>query len=116
MELSSAARREAGIWETQVGDPLAHRQQGVRDCASAQRLAGFAGFSAQAQGEDEQVAELDFRVLHGGERWAKTEGATEVGPITEDLVSGFGSFARVGFRGDLMSKAEVSLEDISGER
>ena len=48
----------AGIWCTQVGDPLAHCQEGVRHCASADRATGLA-VGAIAHSEDEEVGEPD---------------------------------------------------------
>jgi hypothetical protein len=107
----------SGILSTQCGDALAHGQEDRRHRIRSDRFAG-AGIdsSAQSDGVDEEVAELGLIVPD------VTEGAglvlavlkAEVAPILEVGKSPGSSFGDESGVCGLQSKAEVSLEAISG--
>ena len=85
--LVSVSKWEAGIWLTQVGNPLAHCQEGILYRVSSDRFAGLAGL-AVAVGEDEQVADLGFRVGDRTETRGGSVGGTEGGPEGKDSLPG----------------------------
>ena len=58
----------AGIWLTQVGDPLAHRQEGCFHLISLNTLVALASL-AVAVPEDQEVGELGFGVKDITEGW-----------------------------------------------
>ena len=62
MVLFASVRDLSGIFSTQVGDPLAHRQEGRAHAASFDGLSTTAG-SAVSETKHEEVAELAW--LHG---------------------------------------------------
>ncbi len=107
--------RLSGIWETQVGDPLAHRQQGFIHCASSHAFAGLAT-GAVAMGEDEEVADLVFLTRDSTEGRVLPVLVAEGDPGVEDLGIGPLSLACSGFVGKRQSSAEVKVELVSGER
>ena len=107
--LVSVSKWEAGIWLTQVGNPLAHCQEGVLYRVSSDRFAGLAGL-AIAVGKDEEVADLGFRVGDRTETRGGSVGGTEVGPDGEDTLPGGIGLAGGGLGGDCESSAEVRLE------
>ena len=77
--LVGAVRREAWIWVTQVGNPLAHCHEGVLYCCiSSDRLAGAAGRSVP-DGEDEKVTQFGFGVGDVLKARADAERLTELG-------------------------------------
>ena len=105
----------AGIWLTQVGDPLPHRQNGVRDSASSDRLV-LLTFSSVAESKDQDVGELGLLPLHVREVRMDGDGLAEGSPESEDLVTASVGLGSVGFVRDCQSIAEVSCEAVSGCR
>ena len=97
--LVGAVRREAWIWLTQVGNPLAHCHEGVLYRISSDRFAGAAG-RAVPDGEDEEVTQLGFGVGDVAKARADAERLTELGPEGEGGVPRAGGFDGVGTVGD----------------
>ena len=97
--LVGAVRREAWIWLTQVGNPLAHCHEGVLYCISLDRFAGAAGRSVP-DGEDEKVTQFGFGVRDVSKARADAERLTEPGPEAEGGVARTGGFDGVGPIGD----------------
>ena len=93
--LVGAVRREAGIWLTQVGNPLPHCHEGVLYCISSDRFAGAAGRSVP-DSEDEKVTQLGLGVGNVSKARADAERRAEVCPEAEDGVPGSGSLDGVG--------------------
>ena len=93
--LVGAVRREAGIWLTQVGNPLPHCHEGVLYCISSDRFAGAAGRSVTG-GKDEKVTQLGLGVGNVSKARADAERRAEVCPEAEDGVPGAGSLDGVG--------------------
>ena len=105
----------SGIVDTQVGEPLAHRQWGFVHCVSSDRLVGGSVTSA-TQGEDEHVAQFVFLAGDSTEGGILPEFATMFAPLSERGAVGVPSLSNIGFAGLLQSKAEVSLEASSRVR
>ena len=100
--LVGAVRREAWIWLTQVGNPLAHCHKGVLYCISSDRFAGAAGVAGRSvpDGEDEKVTQFGFGVGDVSKARADAERRTELGPEAEGGVPRTGGFDGVGPVGD----------------
>ena len=84
--------RLSGIRATQVGEPLAHRQEGLIHCASSDAVAGLAAGSV-AVGEGEHVAELVLLTADITEGRVFPAGLAESDPGVEDLAVGASSLA-----------------------
>jgi len=97
--LVGAVRREAGIWLTQVGNPLPHCHEGVLYCISLDRFPGAAG-RLVPDGEDKKVAQLGFGVRDVAKARADAKRHAELCPEAEDGVPRTGSFDGVGPVGD----------------
>ena len=97
--LVGAVRREAWIWLTQVGNPLAHGHEGVLYCISSDRFAGAAGRSVP-DGEDKKVTQFGFGVRDVLKARVDAERVTELGPEAEGGVPRTGGFDGVGPIGD----------------
>lgn len=119
MVSDSAVNFFAGIWLTQFGYPLAHRQQGVRDCISSDRLTTFAFGSpfpslAVAEAKDHEVGELVFFARDVVEARTDAKGAAEACPQPKDGVAGVDGLLGVGGGGDFESSPEIRVEAVSG--
>ncbi len=100
------------IPSTQVGDALAHRQEGFIHCVSSDRLVGLS-CSSVAQTEHEEVGELGLLSLEITEGRQDIVSHAEVAPHGKDLVLGAQVLGGDGSGGCLERKAKVSLEAVS---
>ena len=100
----------AGILETQVGDPLAHCQEGVLHCASSDRVAGLAGLSV-VEAEDQEEGESRLG-RHVGEMFGDGVFLAEAAPEVEDPGPGVGGAGGAGSVCGLQSSSETSLEAV----
>jgi hypothetical protein len=105
----------AGIWLTQVGYPLPHRQNGVRDSISSNRFV-FLSFLSAPEAKDEEVGDLVFLSNDVRQARINPNGAAKASPQSEYLVSSFVGLGSVGGGGDLESSAEISREAVSGAK
>ena len=106
-------KRLAGIWFTQVGDPLSHVGYCLSHGASPDRDTGTTR-SSVVVAVDEQEAELGGLVRDITEGWIDTELGAEGGPVAKGVGLGATGFRGVGSRGDLERRAESKLEVTSG--
>ena len=83
MELAGSVSFFSGIWLAQVGDPLAHRQKGVLDRVSCDRLVTRSGcpgletfgtFVPVAESKDKEVGDLGLLVRDVGEARTDAKG------------------------------------------
>ena len=74
-------KRFGGIESTHAGDPLADGRYNFAHCVRADRLTGGSQSSAVEAGEDEDVAELRFRVSEATEGRLLVEVGAEVAPL-----------------------------------
>ena len=104
----------SGIEETQVGEPLAHRQEGLVHRARLDRSsAGSGSLGAVAHAEDEQVAELVFAIRDVAEGGVMAKFCAEGGPAPEGGGSASASLLDRGFAGEVERSAEISSEACS---
>ena len=85
----------SGIVLSQVGCPLAHRQEGFIDCVSSDRFATLPVASA-SEPEDEQAGELGFLIVDSVEGWADALLLAEFGPDAKCLALGGSVFVASG--------------------
>ena len=102
-------KRLAGIWFTQVGDPLSHVGYCLSHGASPDRDTGTTR-SSVVVAVDEQEAELGGLVRDITEGWIDPELGAEGGPVAKGVGLGATGFRGVGSRGDLERRAESKLE------
>ena len=104
-----------GIWETQVGDPLAHSEEELRHCISSDRLAGLLGHMPPLLGsEDKEIAEAGFRVWDGFECRGRPQFSTEGDPPLEGTESSGSSSGHNSGVCGLQRSPEISSEAICG--
>ena len=108
--------REAGIFFTQVGDPLADGSEDRRYGVSSDIVLTTTGALPQAVGVDEDVVEPVVDVRDSRKRRVNTVGAAELGPFSELLALGSPGSRDIGLRGGFERRAEVSREASSGLR
>ena len=72
----------AGIWLTQVGDPLGHGAKGGTNGISSDRFVGEA-VAAIADGKDEEVREASFGAHNITEAWLDPDAGGEVAPMAK---------------------------------
>ena len=99
----------SGIFATQVGDPLAHHQEGRAHAASFDGVS-TASRPAVSEAENEEVADFRFRVHHFPQGWVDLEVVAEFGPEFEDSVALFRRFGCVDCGGERQRSAKVSEE------
>ena len=85
----------AGIWLTQVGDPLGHGAKGGTNGISSDRPVGEA-VAAVAEGEDEEVCKAPFGAHDITEGWLDLDAGGEVGPVAEGPGLSAGGLSGVG--------------------
>ncbi len=105
----------SGIWLTQVGYPLPHRQKGILDRIRSDRLV-FLSVVAVSDPKDDEVGE--FVLLSGDVLEVRTfsDGVAEGGPEAEDLAPPVFGLRGVGGGCDLQSRAEIRIKVVSGLR
>ena len=104
----------SGIEETQVGEPLAHRQEGFVHRARLDRSrAGSTSSGATAHAEDEQVAELVFASGDAAESGVVAQLFAESGPPSEGGGGAPASLLDRGLAGEVERSAEISSEACS---
>ena len=108
--------REAGIWFTQVGDPLSDGSEDLRYGANADIVLTAAWSLAVAVGVDDDVVESVLDIRDVDKSRVNGEGVAEFGPTLEVLAGGSPGSRDIGRRGGLERRAEVSREASSGGR
>ena len=107
----------SGIEETQVGEPLAHRQEGLVHRARLDRSsAGSGSLGAAAHAKDEQVAELIFAIGDAAERGVLAKFGAEGGPPSEGGGGTSASLLDRGLACEVERSAEISSEACSVDR
>ena len=103
-----------GIEETQVGEPLAHRQEGLVHRARLDRSrAGSGSLGAVAHAKDEQVAELVFAIWDVAEGGVMAKFFAEGSPAPEGGGSAPASLLDRGLACEVERSAEISSEACS---
>ena len=102
--------REAGIWFTQVGDPLSDGSEDLRYGANPDIVLTSAGALAVAVGVDDDVVEAVLDVRDVFKSRVNGEGVAELGPSLEILAGGNPGSRDIGRRGGLERSAVVSRE------
>ena len=104
----------SGIEETQVGEPLPHRQEGFVHRARLDRSrAGSTSLGSVAHAEDEQVAELIFAIGDAAERCVMAKLCAEGGPSSEGRGGASASLLDGGLACEVERSAEISSEACS---
>ena len=104
----------SGIRDAQVGDALAHGQEGCVHRVSPDRVVGGSKASV-ADPEDEEVVET-LLLVDSAEGRGDTDFFAELGPPAEVRVLRLAVLGSSGSAGALMSSAEVSEEAVLGSR
>ena len=102
--------REAGIWFTQVGEPLSDGREDLRYGVSPDIVLTSTGALAVAVGVDDNVVEAVLDVRDVFKSRVNGEGVAELGPSLEILAGGNPGSRDIGRRGGLERSAEVSRE------
>ena len=105
----------AGIWLTQVGDPLGHGAKGGTNGISADRFVGEA-VPVVAEGKDEEVSEAAFGTHNITEAWLDLDAGGEGAPVAEGPGLSAGGLAGVGAERELQSSIKVSTVAVAGGR
>ena len=105
----------AGIWLTQVGDPLGHGAKGGTNSISADRVVGEA-VPAVAEGEDEEVSEAAFSAHNITEAWLDPDAGGEGSPVAEGPSLSASGLAGVGAERELQSSIKVIAVAVAGGR
>ena len=114
--LFGSCMREAGIFFTQVGDPLADGSEDRRYGVSSDIVLTTTGALPQAVGVDEDVVEPVVDVWDSRKRRVNSVGLAELGPLSELLALGSPGARDIGLRGGFERRAEISREASSGLR
>ena len=97
-----------------MGEPLAHCQEGVLHCASADRATGLA-VAAVSHAKDEWVGETGV-VGYIAEGVLHSMVVTELAPKCEDLGAGVGGAGDSTLGGEVQRSAESIMELLSALR
>ena len=98
---------------TQVGDPLAHRQEGRLHPASSHGLAATTGF-VESDCEDQQVDDLELWLLiQAPQGFIDAEFFAVASPELEDALSFFRGFSGVCCAAEQHCRLEITHESVS---
>ena len=114
--VSGSCKREAGIFPTQVGDPLSNGRERLRCCISPDGLTTFSGTAAVSDGEDDDVGQSVFHIGDPSEGRFMTELSAEVCPLSKERALGSPGSRDICFGGGFERSAEISLEASSDAR
>ena len=106
--------REAGIWFTQVGEPLSDGREDLRYGVSPDIVLTPPGALTVSVDVDDEVVELVVWVEDVLKSRVSADGVAEVDPAVEVLAGGSPGSRDIGRRGGLERRAEVSREASSG--
>jgi len=115
MDVFVVANLVAGIPLTQVGNALADGRERFTNCI---RPDGFIllAEAAISPAEDKEVSELGLLARDITEVRGFGEFITELAPEAKDFIFGLSSFGSGSSGGDFESRAEFSVESVSGFR